>query len=58
MEIRIGVRPSPLAVRQADEALRFLKGMYPKAIFTVQTIFTQGDKDKVTPLSEVEGKAK
>ena len=53
MEIRIGVRPSPLAIRQADEALRFLKVMYPKTTFVLQTILTRGDKDKVTPLSEV-----
>ncbi len=53
MEIRIGVRPSPLAVRQVEEVLEFLKGMYPEATFVVQTIFTRGDKDKTTPLSEV-----
>ena len=53
MEIRIGVRPSRLALEQADEAVEFLKEIYQNAVFQVIPILTLGDKDKSTPLSKV-----
>lgn len=55
MEIKIGIRPSPLARKQAFEALPVLKGLYRDARFVLRVITTTGDKDRATPLSEVEG---
>lgn len=55
MEIRIGTRPSPLALAQAREAVEILKNMYPSATYNVNKILTTGDIDKTTPISEVEG---
>lgn len=52
---RIGTRRSPLAIRQAEEAIRFLKRLDPKSEFEVVRIETYGDKDKMTPISEIEG---
>ncbi len=49
--LRIGTRPSPLAIKQADE----LKRLFPKVNFEVVVISTKGDKDKITPLTKVEG---
>jgi len=53
--VKIGVRPSLLALKQAQEAIGLLKKIYPKAAFEVCKIGTPGDRDKVTPLSEVDG---
>lgn len=55
MEIRIGTRASSLALRQVDEAMGLLRERYPQAQFSIVTINTSGDKDKLTPISEVEG---
>lgn len=55
MQVRIGSRPSPLALRQAREAAVLLQKIYPGAVFKIVRILTAGDKDKLTPLSEVEG---
>ncbi|MEW6009397.1 MAG: hydroxymethylbilane synthase [Candidatus Omnitrophota bacterium] len=55
MEIRIGTRASPLALKQAAEAIDLLKQRYPQAHFSIVTIDTSGDKNKLTPISEVEG---
>lgn len=55
MEIRIGTRPSPLALKQVEEAVAILGKIYPGASYAIHKIFTAGDKDRVTPISEVEG---
>lgn len=49
-KMRIGTRPSRLALKQVEEVKRRL----PDLSCDVITIETQGDKDKVTPLSEQE----
>jgi len=49
--IRVGTRPSPLAIKQVEEISACLPGVR----FKVITIETKGDKDKTTPLSEMEG---
>lgn len=46
MHIKLGTRPSKLALRQIDEIRDKLSGIG----FEVVTIETAGDKDKVTPL--------
>ncbi|MBI4978077.1 MAG: uroporphyrinogen-III C-methyltransferase [Spirochaetes bacterium] len=53
--IRIGTRPSPLALRQAIEIHELLKVHH--ADFSAETIAidTVGDKDKKTPLTRVDG---
>lgn len=48
--IRIGTRPSRLALRQVEEIKRRLPYIY----FNVITIETAGDRDRTTPLSERE----
>ena len=48
--IRIGTRPSRLALKQVDE----IKERFPHFYFEVITIKTKGDRDKITPLSEHE----
>ncbi len=53
--IRLGIRPSPLALKQAREAVDLLKKIYPDANFSIRKIFTLGDKDKLTPISDIEG---
>lgn len=49
--LRVGTRPSPLAIKQVDE----LKRMFPWVNFEVVIISTLGDKDKITPLTGMEG---
>ena len=49
--LRVGTRPSPLAIKQADE----LKKLFPWVNFEVVIISTLGDKNKITPLPSVEG---
>lgn len=49
--IRIGTRPSLLALRQVEEIRRLLPGV----ALEVVTIETSGDRDKLTPLAETEG---
>ena len=48
--LRIGTRPSPLAIKQVDE----LRKIFPWVNFEVVSISTIGDKDKITPLASVE----
>jgi hydroxymethylbilane synthase len=45
--IRIGTRPSRLAIKQVEE----IKGRLPKINFNIVPIETKGDKDKTTPLA-------
>ncbi len=50
--IKVGVRPSLLAIKQAQEIERLLEN---SARFDIELIQTRGDMDKVTPLSDFEG---
>lgn len=52
---RVGTRPSPLALKQVDEVLGLLKEFYQDFSAKVITIDTYGDKDKATPISDIEG---
>lgn len=49
--LKIGARPSRLAVKQAEE----VEGLLGSARFEIVSIETGGDRDKITPLSAVEG---
>ena len=49
--LRVGTRPSPLAIKQVDE----LKRLFPRINFEVVIIPTKGDKDKITSLGKAEG---
>ncbi len=48
--ILIGSRPSLLALKQVEE----IKQHFPQTDFKIVTIKTSGDKDKFTPLAELE----
>lgn len=52
---KIGTRTSPLALRQVEEVINSLKQFYPEFNYEIVGINTSGDKDKVTPISEIEG---
>lgn len=52
---KIGTRTSPLALRQVDEIIGHLKEFYPDIKVEVVGIDTYGDKDKITPISDIEG---
>ncbi len=52
---RIGTRTSPLALRQVEEILLVLRKFYPDFKAEVIGIDTYGDKDKITPVSQIEG---
>tara|TARA_B100000315_G_C14411338_1_gene511146 strand:+ start:129 stop:824 length:696 start_codon:yes stop_codon:yes gene_type:complete len=52
---RIGTRTSPLALKQVDEVLESLRKFYPDIKAEVVGIDTYGDKDKQTPISDIEG---
>jgi len=52
---RIGIRTSPLALRQVEEILRVLRKFYPDFEAEIIGIDTYGDKDKATPISQIEG---
>lgn len=52
---RTGTRRSNLALRQAEEILEALKKFYPGIKTEITGIETYGDRDKVTPISEIEG---
>ncbi|MFH1752890.1 MAG: hydroxymethylbilane synthase [Candidatus Omnitrophota bacterium] len=49
--MRLGTRPSRLAIRQAEE----IKARLPHVRFEVIELETKGDKDKISPLSAKEG---
>lgn len=51
VKVKIGIRPSALAFKQAEEIARLL----PLIDFEVIRIETKGDKDKTTPLPNLEG---
>ena len=52
---RIGTRKSPLALRQVVEVTSYLRKFYPSLMTEAVSIDTYGDKDKTTPISEIEG---
>lgn len=52
MTVRLGTRPSRLAIKQVEE----IKDRLPQVRFEVVEFETRGDKDKVSPLSSEEGK--
>lgn len=52
---RIGTRRSPLALKQVEEVVNALRKFYPEFKYEVVGIDTYGDKDKITPISEIEG---
>ena len=53
--LRIGTRSSPLALKQVEEALGYLRKFYPEFSSEIISIDTYGDRDKVTPISDIEG---
>ena len=52
---RIGTRTSPLALKQVQEVLGILRKFCPDIETEIVGINTYGDKDRVTPISKVEG---
>lgn len=57
MEItyRIGTRTSSLALKQVDEVLAAIRKYYPLIKTEVVGVTTYGDRDKITPISDIEG---
>lgn len=51
----VGTRASKLALRQVEEASGLLRKFYPCIRIEVKTIDTYGDRDKNTPISDIEG---
>ncbi|MFH1283827.1 MAG: hydroxymethylbilane synthase [bacterium] len=54
-KFKIGTRTSPLALAQVREIKQALFKRYPEISFEVHGFDTYGDKDKKTPISEIEG---
>jgi hydroxymethylbilane synthase len=52
---KVGTRTSPLALKQVEEVQRALRKFYPDIQIEIVGIDTYGDKDKTTPISEIEG---
>lgn len=52
---RIGTRTSPLALKQVEEVLSNLRRFYPDFKAKIVGIETSGDKEKNTPISQIEG---
>src|SRR3990167_8023506 len=52
---KIGTRTSPLALKQLEEVLGGLLKFYPALKADIIGIETYGDKDKNTPISDMEG---
>ena len=53
--LRIGARTSPLALKQVEEVLVRLKESWPEMRAVFIGIDTSGDRDKITPISDIEG---
>lgn len=51
MTLRVGTRKSPLALKQVEEVRKIFSGI----CLEVVAMDTPGDRDKITPISEVEG---
>lgn len=54
-KFRIAARTSPLALKQVGEAAGYIKALYPEFCYEVIGITTWGDRDKITPISDIEG---
>jgi hydroxymethylbilane synthase len=52
---RIGTRKSTLALKQVEEVVYLLKNVYTDIKTEIIGIDTYGDKDKITPISDIEG---
>ncbi len=52
---KIGTRSSPLALKQVEEVLNTLREFYPAIKTQIVSIDTYGDRDKNTPISDIEG---
>ena len=52
---KVGTRASPLALKQVDEVIRGLERFHPDINIEIVCIETTGDKDKKTPISDMEG---
>src|SRR3989338_2044462 len=52
---KVGTRTSPLALKQGNEVIACLKVFYPGIEFNIVGIDTYGDKDRLTPISDIEG---
>ncbi len=52
---RIGTRTSPLALKQVEEIVGALEEFYPAIKIEEVGIDTYGDRDKATPISQIEG---
>lgn len=52
---RIGTRKSPLALKQVEEILNSLRNVCPLIKTEIVGIDTYGDRDRSTPISDVEG---
>ena len=55
MEYRVGTRTSPLALKQVEEVSAALRKSYPTIKLEVVGIETYGDRDRITPISQIEG---
>lgn len=55
LAVRIGTRPSPLALKQVDEVITLLKKAHSGLNFNIVKIDTLGDKDRAKPLEKLEG---
>jgi hydroxymethylbilane synthase len=55
MVFKVGTRSSPLALKQVEEVFEALRRFYPALKLEVKPIKTFGDKDKLTPISKIEG---
>lgn len=53
--LRVGTRTSPLALAQVREIAKALKAVAPHVGLEIVGMDTVGDKDKKTPISEMEG---
>ncbi|MFH1208071.1 MAG: hydroxymethylbilane synthase [Candidatus Omnitrophota bacterium] len=53
--LRVGTRTSPLALAQVREIAQLLKTVAPGVEFEIVSMDTVGDRDKKTPISEMEG---
>ena len=52
---KVGTRTSPLALRQVDEIIGYLRNLDMEINIEVVGIDTAGDKDRITPISDIEG---
>ncbi len=52
---KVGTRKSPLVLKQVEEVLSELRKFYPHIKVEIVGIDTYGDKDRKTPISEIEG---